>query len=69
MPGSSWGQGAQLQHQGADDACGGGHARTGVVREGARSEYCGTAWRTGAAAARGGGAAWELLVPELTPPR
>ena len=45
-------------------------ARTpGVLRGGARSEYCATAWRTGAAAARGGGAAWELLVPELTPPR
>ena len=55
------------------------HARTtrvrrrarahGVVRGGARSEYCATAWRTGAAAARGGGAACELQVPELTPPR
>ena len=69
-PGSSWGRGAQLQPaRRGRRACGGGHARTGVLRGGARSEYCATAWRTGAAAARGGGAAWELLVPELTPPR
>ena len=68
--GSSWGRGAQLQPaRRGRRACGGGHARTGVLRGGARSEYCATAWRTGAAAARGGGAAWELLVPELTPPR